>query len=216
MSLETVEEMHRGVGAAPGTTEAVVRVPDDDPARLKRVLDIGVAGVMVPMVDSAAQAENLVESVRYPPEGNRGIASSRATNYGRNFERYVDGANESVLTIAQIETVEGLENVDAIAAVDGIDALFVGPADLSGSLGVFAEWESAALLDAMETIVDAAHDAGTPVGTLVTDLDDIEPRTGQGFDFLIAGKDTSLLIDGVTTAIDRYERALSEAPSDRR
>jgi 2-keto-3-deoxy-L-rhamnonate aldolase RhmA len=215
-SLETVEEMHRGVGAAPGTTETVVRVPANDPTRLKRVLDIGVAGVMVPMVDSGSQAETLVESVRYPPEGNRGIASSRATNYGRNFETYVKNANESVLTIAQIETAEGLENVDDIAAVEGIDALFVGPADLSGSLGAFAEWMSADLLDAMRTIVDAAHDAGKPVGTLVTDPDGIRPRTEQGFDFLIAGKDTSLLIDGVTTVIDRYERALSEASSNRR
>jgi 2-keto-3-deoxy-L-rhamnonate aldolase RhmA len=214
MSLETVEELSRAVDAAPGRTNAIVRVPWNDQTRLKRVVDIGVAGVMVPMISTAADARALVESVRYPPDGRRGIAGSRATGYGRNFEEYVSNANDSILSIAQIETREGLENAREIAAVDGIDALFVGPADLSGSLGVFAEWESEEFERAVDSIIEASHHAGVPVGTLTVDLDGIQRTMHQGFDFLIAGKDISLLMDSVEGAIADYQSALAErAPS---
>jgi 2-keto-3-deoxy-L-rhamnonate aldolase RhmA len=213
MSLETIEEMARAVDAAPSRTNTIVRVPWNDQIRLKRVVDIGVAGVMVPMISTAADARALVESIRYPPEGRRGIAGSRATGYGRNFEEYVTTANGSILTIAQIETREGLENAREIAAVDGIDALFVGPADLSGSLGMFAEWESEEFARAVDSIIEAGNDAGVPVGTLSVDLDGIDRTMQQGFDFLIAGKDISLLMDCVEGAIADYESALAERAS---
>ncbi|MFB6224404.1 MAG: HpcH/HpaI aldolase/citrate lyase family protein [Haloarcula sp.] len=213
MDLETVESMSRGVDAAPGDTDMIVRVPWNDAVRLKRVIDIGVAGVMVPMISSAEEAEELVRSLRYPPDGIRGIAGSRATRYGKNFEEYVTNANGSIVTIAQIETAAGLENAAEIAAVDGIDSLFVGPADLSGSLGMFAEWDSDEFDDAVHSIIDAGHEANTPVGTLTVDLDSISSRVEQGFDFLIAGKDVSLLMRGVEDAIRRYDDALENAVS---
>jgi 2-keto-3-deoxy-L-rhamnonate aldolase RhmA len=213
MSLETVEELSRAVDAAPTRTDTIVRVPWNDPVRLKRVVDIGVAGVMVPMMSTAADARELVRSIRYPPEGRRGIAGSRATGYGRNFEEYVRSANGSILTIAQIETEEGLENAEEIARVDGIDALFVGPADLSGALGMFAEWESEEFARAVDSIIGDAHEAGVPVGTLTVDVDGIASTMQQGFDFLIAGKDISLLMDCIDGAIDDYEATLAEQAS---
>lgn len=210
MSLETVENMARGVDAAGSGTDTIVRVPWNDPVRLKRVVDIGVAGVMVPMIDNAEEARSLVESIRYPPEGIRGIAGSRATGYGRNFEEYVANANGSILTIAQIETRKGLENAEEIANVDGIDALFVGPADLSGSLGLFAEWGSDEFGEAIRQIIEAGENAGVSVGTLTVGTDGIDSRLEQGFDFLIAGKDIALLMDSVDQAIDDYAVALEE------
>ena len=154
MSLETVENMVRAADAADGEAPTVVRVPWNDPVRIKRVLDIGVDGVMVPMVESADEARELVSATRYPPEGKRGIAAGRAADYGLHFEEYVRNADGSILTVVQIETETGLANVDEIAAVDGVDALFVGPADLSGSLGVFAQWESDRLADAIDDVVE--------------------------------------------------------------
>jgi 2-keto-3-deoxy-L-rhamnonate aldolase RhmA len=177
MDLETVESMARGVDAAPGTTDTVVRVPWNDPVRLKRVIDIGVAGVMVPMIGSAEEARNLVRSIRYPPEGIRGVAGSRATGYGQNFEEYVTTANGSILTIAQIETEEGLANAEEIASVDGIDALFVGPADLSSALGMFAEWDAPEFAEAVNSIIESGHAADVPVGTLTADLADFAARS---------------------------------------
>ena len=213
MSLETVEDMARAVDAAGNETAMVVRVPWNDPVRLKRVVDIGVAGVMVPMVSTVEEATDLVEAIRYPPEGIRGIAGSRATDYGRNFEEYVTSANGSILTIAQIETEAGLENAADIAAVDGIDALFVGPADLSGSLDLFAQWHTDTFRDAMAAVVEAGAAADTPVGTLTTSVDDVSDRIDQGFDFLIAGKDTALLMDGIEAAAEAYRAAIERPAS---
>ncbi|MDL5363252.1 HpcH/HpaI aldolase/citrate lyase family protein [Halalkalicoccus sp. NIPERK01] len=216
INLETVEDMARAVDAAPGETDTVVRVPWNDPVRIKRVIDIGVAGIMVPMIGSAKEARDLVNALRYPPEGIRGIAGSRATGYGRNMEEYVTTANGSILTIAQIETEDGLDNVAEIANVDGIDALFVGPADLSGTLGMFAEWEREEFRDAVEHVIETGHEAGVPVGTLTVDLNDIESTVRDGFDFLIAGKDTTQMMESTERAIETYENALASSPvSDR-
>ncbi|MGM0605400.1 MAG: HpcH/HpaI aldolase family protein [Halobacteriota archaeon] len=207
-TLETVENMHRAIEATPGDTGTVIRVPWNDPVYLKRVLDTGVSGVMVPMIDTPAQAESLVESVRYPPEGSRGIASGRASAYGSNFQSYVATASETFVTIAQIETRAGLENVEAIANVDGIDALFAGPADLSGALGVFAEWDDPTFLEAMDRVITAGHDAGVPVGTLTVQPEAAPERVDQGFDFQIIGKDTSYLLDRHDHALELYRQAI--------
>ena len=209
LGLETVENMSRAVEAAEGDTKTVVRVPSNDPVRIKRILDIGVAGIMVPMVETVEEAEQISAAVQYPPHGIRGVASGRATEYGDEFKQYVESANELIFTAVQIETQTGLENAEEIAAVDGIDAVFVGPADLSANLGIFAEWENSRLTEAIETVVDAAQQAGVPVGTLIVDPDDIEMRVEQGFDYLIVGKDTSHLSSANQAIRQRYERATS-------
>lgn len=213
ISLETLENMVRGVEAADGDTEVVVRVPSDDHIRLKRVLDIGVSGVMVPMVDSATEAEALVEAVRYPPEGIRGIAGGRASDYGLSFDEYVSSASDSLFTVVQIETQAGLANVDEIAQVDGIDSLFVGPADLSASLGVFGDLESDCFEQAVESVVEAGQAHGLPVGTLTIDPDDIETRVQQEFDYLIVGKDVSTLAAADKAALETHEQAIDELTS---
>ena len=209
-TLETVENMHRAIEAVPGDTGSVIRVPWNDPVYLKRVLDIGVSGVMVPMIDTAREAESLVDSLRYPPDGSRGIASGRASNYGIDFRSYVANASDTFVTIAQIETLGGLENVEKIASVDGIDALFVGPADLSGALGVFAEWDAPEFVEAMDRVIAAARAAAIPVGTLIVRPENAPDRVNRGFDFLILGKDTSYLVQENAKAFELYERAIEE------
>jgi 2-keto-3-deoxy-L-rhamnonate aldolase RhmA len=213
ISLETVEDMVRAVDAAPGTTTVVVRVPWNDPVRLKRVLDVGVGGVMVPMVSSRADAESFVDSVRYPPEGIRGLASGRAAGYGRNFEEYYRTSNDSLFSAVQIETEEGLENVDEIAAVDGVDSLFVGPADLSAALGVFGELDSDPYEDAVESVVAAGDAHDLPVGTLTTDPEAVASLVERGFDYLVIRKDTSTLLEANRNAIETYERAIDRLAS---
>ncbi|WP_280537743.1 aldolase/citrate lyase family protein [Halopenitus sp. POP-27] len=211
INLETVENMSRGVDAAEGDTETLVRVPSDDPVRIKRVLDIGVAGIMVPRIETAEAARDVVNAVTYPPNGMRGVASGRAATYGDAFQEYVETADEKITTVVQIETPTGLENVGEIAAVEGIDAVFVGPADLSANLGIFGEWDSDRLDAAIEKVVTAGDEAGIPVGTLVVDPDDIEMRVEQGFDFLIVGKDTSHLSAANERIRTRYEDALARS-----
>jgi 4-hydroxy-2-oxoheptanedioate aldolase len=208
-TLETVANGARAVEAAPGETLPIARVAWNDPVRIKRLLDTGVAGVMVPMVESVEEAEAAVAACRYPPDGDRGIATARASDYGRNFESYVDSANEDVLTILQVETEAGVEAAADIAAVDGVDALFVGPADLSANLGVFGEWSHPDLVGAISTVLEAGAAADTPVGTLGARPAQVRALGSLGFDFLIAGVDTALLLDGVAEAVDAARETLA-------
>ena len=203
VDVGTATEMLRGVAAAPGETAGLVRVAENDPARVKRVLDAGPAGVVVPMVDTPEAARAAVSACEYPPEGVRGVAAARAADYGRSFESSVAGADP--LTVVQVESEAAVENAGAIAAVDGIDALFVGPADLSAALGAFPDWDGPVVGDAIETVVDAGAAADTPVGTLAADPAEVPAWLDRGFDFLAVGVDAGLLAAGADEAVAAFE-----------
>jgi 2-keto-3-deoxy-L-rhamnonate aldolase RhmA len=205
-SVETVESLVRGVDAGSGGEAAsVVRVAWNDPVRIKRVLDTGPTGVMVPMVETREEAEAFVEATHYPPDGVRGMAAARASGYGTRFEAYVERANDEVVAIAQVETETGVENAPDIAAVEGVDALFVGPADLGASLGS-APGEPR-FEDAVASVVEAAHAAGVAVGTLATRTDAIADWVERGVDFLAVGYDLQYLAEGAEAARSAYESA---------
>lgn len=213
LSVGDVENMLRAVDAADGSTDAVVRVAWNDPVRIKRLLDVGADGIMVPMVETAEEAEAAVDAVRYPPDGNRGIAAARASDYGRSFEKYVATANDELAVIVQIESEQGLENAAEIAAVDGVDALFVGPADLSAAVGALGEWEAPAVTDAVDRVLSAGEDANVPVGTLAITEADIDRWMASGFDFLVAGVDATHIVEGHRRMQDAYSRALADNSS---
>ena len=194
--LETVTDSVRAIDAAPGETLSLARVPWNDPIRIKRLLDTGVGGVIVPMIETEEEARAAVAACRYPPEGVRWMAAARASGYGRTFESYVEGAKEEIETVLQIETERGVGNAAAIAAVDGVDALLVGPADLSSNLGVRGEWSDERFVGAVESVLEAAHEAGTPVGTLAIDADQLRTFGAFAFDFMITGVDAALLRAG--------------------
>jgi 2-keto-3-deoxy-L-rhamnonate aldolase RhmA len=206
LGLETVTDCVRA--AENGGAETVVRTPWNDPVRIKRLLDIGPSGLLVPMVDTAEEAETAVEAMRYPPEGIRGVAGARATGYGRNFEEYVTEGHRDVTLIPQLETETAVENADAIAAVEGVDALFVGPADLSASLGIVGQFDHPDLHDAIGTVLSAGESADVPVGTLGVDRDAIDALGTLDFDYLIAGTDASHLRAGQTRSLSAAEDAL--------
>ncbi|MDB5698923.1 MAG: bphF2, partial [Alphaproteobacteria bacterium] len=160
-SLPLVLAQLQAIAAYPA--HPIVRVPSSDPVTIKTYLDLGAQSLLVPMVDTADQAAAIVNAARYPPAGNRGIGGARAARWGR-YPRYIHEANDQLCLIVQIETVRGLDNIEAIAAVDGIDALFVGPADLSASMGHVGQPAhpevQAAALDAFRRIRAAGRAAG--------------------------------------------------------
>lgn len=213
IGLETLENMVRGIDAMGGETASIVRVPWNGKVYLKRVLDIGVDGVLVPMIETAEEARSLVEAVQYPPGGVRGLGSGRASRYGKNFQNYVENVDETFVTIAQVETKRGVENAEEIASVDGIDGLFIGPTDLSGSLDVFGQWESEILDQHIEQAIEVSKEAEMPIGTFVTSQNDIPKRVAQGFDFFAIGKDTATLVAGTEEMIAEYERSIREKES---
>jgi 2-keto-3-deoxy-L-rhamnonate aldolase RhmA len=207
--LETVANLARAIeSAGEGPTAALARVADNDPVGIKRVLDTGVSGVLVPMVETAEEARAAVEAVRYPPEGVRGIAGSRGNDYGRELAAQVESGGDHLVTVVQVETERAVENAADIAAVEGVDSLLVGPADLSGSLDVFGEYDSDTFREAISAVLDRAGDADTPVGTLATDDDEIRLWAEYGYDYQIVGVDAGYLAAGAERAQSVYDEEM--------
>lgn len=204
LSVESAGELVRAVDAA-GETDAVVRIPENDPTQVKRALDLGAAGVMAPRIESAAEAEALVDAARYPPAGTRGVAGSRANDYGVHLDEYFESANDRIAVVPQIESTAGVEGAEEIGAIDGVDTLFMGPADLSADLGCFGAYDDPTFLNALDRILAAGESADVPVGTLATSPAEIDAWHNRGVDYLIAGTDIGYLRQGAHAAREQYE-----------
>ena len=175
----------------------IVRVESFEPARIKRVLDAGVKGVMFPQIQNATEARSAIENMYYPPTGKRGFAKMvRATQFGKNFESYYEFAKNSLLGIIQIETIESLNHLDDIANIEGVDILFLGPADLSLALGVFGQWDHPLFVEAVQKIGASASKAGKAAGTIFFDINQYDFFYRHGFRFLASGSDMTFLSQG--------------------
>lgn len=192
----------RAVEATGGDTAAVIRASGPDRAEIRRILDFGPAGILIPQIESIEAARDAVAATAYPPAGVRGVAGGRASGYGKTLADEVATADESLATILQIETEGALADVEAIASLNGLDALFVGPADLSARLGDFGGFDAEPFRDAIDRIVAAAHDAGVPVGTLATSVDHVQTRFDEwDMDYLVNGTDVGYLREGADAFI---------------
>ena len=177
--------------------EVIARVPFGEPVVIKQYLDLGLHTLLVPMVETAEQAAQLVRACRYPPHGIRGVSSatSRGANFGGNPD-YLRDANDLVTLIVQIESVKGLENIDSIAAVEGVDAMFVGPADLAASMGHLSNPHHAEVKEAIASAKAAMDRAGKPAGIFALDAEHARECIAAGFRFVSVGTDIGLLIAG--------------------
>jgi 2-keto-3-deoxy-L-rhamnonate aldolase RhmA len=180
----------QGRGAA-----AMMRIADNDPVLMKRALDIGVDGVMVPVVSSRQEAERAVASFRYPPEGIRGMAASvvRASGYGLHTEAYLAKGRHQAILILQIETRAAVEAIDQIVAVEGIDMLFIGPYDLSANLGHLGEPDHPAARAAIGKVEAAAKRAGRWLGTIETKARPARALYGDGYRLVLGSADVAML-----------------------
>lgn len=171
----------------------LVRVESGDRIRAGRVLDTGAAGVMFPRLEAASEAEQAVRHLRYPPMGDRGVATyNRACGFGSRPEA-LDTANDRIVCVIQIENTHALEQVDEIAAVPGIDVLFVGPRDLSYDLGVPGDLDAPVFQDALKRILAASDAAGLATGILAPDAATARRYADDGFRFIGIGSDATLL-----------------------
>lgn len=195
IGLESVLAQLQAVAAYPITP--LVRVPSNDVVVLKQVLDVGAQNVLVPMVSSADEARAAVESVRYPPRGRRGVGSavSRSARWNR-VDGYLADADDHVSLTVQIETVKGVAAAGEIAAVDGIDAIFVGPADLSASLGLLGQQRHPDVVAAVHRTLEAVRAAGKPVGVNAFDPAAAREYAEAGASFVVVGADVMLLAQG--------------------
>jgi 2-keto-3-deoxy-L-rhamnonate aldolase RhmA len=179
----------------------VIRVADGHESTLKHALDTGAAGVVVPMVNTAQQARAVVSHCKYPPLGTRGVGIVRAQGYGFGFQEYVAQANESTAVIVQIEHVTAVENIDAILAVPGVDAAFVGPYDLSGSMGRLGQVDDTDVLAAIESVRGACERARMPLGIYAGSALAARPYLEKGFTLIAVGMDTVLLGQAARQAV---------------
>jgi 4-hydroxy-2-oxoheptanedioate aldolase len=181
----------------------VVRVESAARIRLGRVLDLGAAGVMLPRLDTAAAVSEALRHLRYPPEGDRGVATyNRACRFGLDPSA-LDRANSEVLAVVQIESARAVEQVEEIAALDGADVLFVGPRDLSHDLGVPGDTRAPSYLEALDRVRGAAQRFGKSCGLLVPDGAAAAEKRSQGWTFVGVGSDSSLLANALTAELTR-------------
>lgn len=187
----------------------IVRVPSHDPARIKRILDIGADGVIGPMTMDAEQCRALVGACKYAPVGRRGYGPRRATDYFRNTEAYVRDANEATFVIPQIEHVDAAARANEIAAVPGVDALCLGPYDMSATAGLLGQVDHPRMVAAMDQVFDAAraHNLAVCMGFYMPP-EQLRKWADKGARFVIAADDLTNLRNGVTRDLEGAKRLL--------
>jgi 2-keto-3-deoxy-L-rhamnonate aldolase RhmA len=199
LGIETAEDLVRAVR---GDCYTLVRLPENSPLWIRKVLDIGCDGLIVPMVCSEAEARRAVEHSRYPPAGQRSVGVARAHGYGLEFADYVTNANERISLIVQIEHISAVRNLSSILDVPGIDAVLIGPYDLSGSMNLLGQVGHPAVQEAMEAVRAACSERGIPFGVFVLDRESIEAALATGVSFLAVGTDLSFMCSSARSAID--------------
>jgi 2-keto-3-deoxy-L-rhamnonate aldolase RhmA len=198
-TLKHLMQAMNGSGCVP-----IVRPPWNDPVLIKRILDVGAYGVLVPWVSNKAAAEAAVRACRYPPEGIRGYGPRRA---GRFDPDYYQTANDAIMVIVQIETAEAVDNLDDILAVNGVDGCYIGPYDLSSNLGLGLPppWDNPEYLAVFDRVVKAAARHGKPAG-MYASVDNIEWAQERGFRLNTVGGADKFLITGARAALAKAGR----------
>lgn len=193
ITIREAEELIRVIGLC--GVAPLVRLSWNDHIQIKRVMDAGAHGVIVPMVNSAAEAEAAVAAVRYPPRGSRGVGLARAQGYGAAFRDYLDWQAEHAVVIVQVEHIRAVENLQSILDVDGVDGFIVGPYDLSGSLGVPGQFDHPEFAAAMARIREVAGARGAVMGIHVIEPDPVAlaERLDEGYRFLAYSLDIRML-----------------------
>lgn len=191
----------QAVAATPAT--AILRVASNDEVLLKRVLDLGVEGVLVPDVSTAAEARAAVASCLYPPRGKRGFsaATARASDYCLNINQYVADDGSELLVCLMIESAEGVENAAEIAAVEGVDVVQLGPYDLTYDLGIPGQFEHPTFLEALATVESATLAAGKILGGVPLPGLPLETILKRGYRFITTGADVPIFSEALATLL---------------
>ena len=202
ITIREAEELIRVVqlsGVCP-----LVRLSANDPIQIKRIMDGGAHGVIVPMVNSVSDAEQAVQAVRYPPEGKRGVGLARAQGYGSSFDPYKEWIDRESVVIVQVEHIEAVNNLEAILSVDGVDGFIVGPYDLSGSLGIPGQFDHPAMKEAMESIksIGVASVKAFGIHIIEPSIKELQQRVDEGYNFVAYSLDIRMLDRACRSGLD--------------
>lgn len=206
----TVQDIYHQIQAiAPYCSEAVVRPVEGTKSNIKQILDIGAQTLLIPMVDTAEQAKQVVSAMRYPPEGVRGVGASvaRAARWGR-IEQYMAKANDELCLLIQVESKTALDNLDEILSVEGIDGVFIGPADLSASLGYPDDSNNPVVQKEIELCIRRIRQAGKAAGFLAVDPSTAKKAIEWGANFVAVGVDTMLYTNALDERLSLFKSNL--------
>jgi 4-hydroxy-2-oxoheptanedioate aldolase len=206
--VRSVLRQLQAVAAYP--TEPVVRLPVGDPVLIKQYLDIGAHSLLIPMVETGQQAQQLVSATRYSPHGIRGVASARASRWG-SISDYFSRANQLVCLLLQVETKRGLENLDEIL-IDGVDGVFIGPSDLAASIGHLGNPGHPEVVAVIEAAIARITSAGKAAGILTADNSLARRYIELGVAFCAVGIDTIMLAQAVRALARKFKDDLPAAP----
>lgn len=187
---------------------ALVRVPQNEPVMIKRVLDSGANGVIVPMVNTTEDLKTAINHVYYPPKGRRGVGLARAQGYGFEFQQYQKRLDTEIVLIAQIEHIDGVRNIDAILEDPDLDGIIIGPYDLSGSMGMPGAYHEDRVQSAIKTVEDACKKHEKPLGIHVIppDVDELSNRVKAGYRFIAFSIDFMFLGSKVRETLDTFTK----------
>ena len=199
---QTLVHQLQAIGCA-GDSEPIVRVQWNDPVILKRVLDAGARGVMVPGIKTVEEARRAIAAIKYPPQGFRGIASVRGGKFGLDTG-YLKESNEQIAMFLQIETREAVQNIEAILALPGIDVCFIGPNDLSADMGHTGDMGHAEVVAAIKKVEDAANARKIPLGTVSRGWDFAKPLFDKGYKAVSILSDLHFMLNGAKGALEQF------------
>ncbi len=204
--LDFKEILEHVRAAVRSETVVLVRIAEHNAALIKRVLDIGADGIVVPWVETAEQLTQIVSYAHYPPAGLRGIGAERATGWGQCFAQHVREAEEQVLVVPIIESVTGGRNAEKLAAVEGVDLFFFGPADFSATAGYPGQWEGPGVAEMISEAKETFIRHGKQCGVVATDNENLSQRQEQGFRMLGLGLDSGMLLRSLHESIQHVGR----------
>jgi 2-dehydro-3-deoxyglucarate aldolase len=189
IDIETLTDLFRAIEA--NNVVPVARLPMNDPIWIRRSLDAGAKGLIIPMVNSVQDIESAINYAKYPPRGERGYGYSRANSYGIDFEDYIASANETIAIIAQIEHKEGIKNIESILQVQDLDGVFIGPLDLSGSYGKTGQLDCPEMREALKYYLDSCRKHNKSAGTHIVrpNKHSLRNAIDQGYNMIALGVD---------------------------
>jgi 2-dehydro-3-deoxyglucarate aldolase len=198
-------DCQRLLQAVAGRCASLIRVVENTEAEFKRVLDIGAEGVIAPRVNSAEEARQIVEWCKYPPDGMRGVGLGRAHGYGYGFSEYMETANQETVVVVQAEHIDAVENIESIVQVDGVDAVFIGPYDLSASMNKMGQIDDAEVIDAIATVTRVCQQNKMTLGYFGVSAESVKPYIDQGYNLICAGVDAGFVTSGASQIIENLK-----------
>ncbi len=210
ITIKEAEELIRVISLSNVTP--LVRLTSNNEEQIKRVMDAGADGVIVPMIKTVDDVMRVVDAIKYPPQGKRGVGLARAQGYGARFDEYLDWQKDNSIIIIQIEHIDAVNNLEALLAIDDVDGFIIGPYDLSASMGIPGQFDHADFIVVMKKITEIASQTEVPSGIHIIepDVEQIKRRIEDGYRFIAYSLDIRMLDVSCSNAVNTFSELVGK------